>query len=52
MLEQKGMPRENVHALLGGEQSAAEFFGGARKLTRDEIEEIRDVLGIPADLLL
>ena len=52
MLDQKGMPREKVHALLGGEQSAAQFFGGARKLTREEIEELRDLLGIPADLLL
>jgi HTH-type transcriptional regulator/antitoxin HigA len=52
MLEQKGMPRGNVDALLGGEHSASQFFGGARKLTRDEIEALRDLLGIPADLLL
>jgi HTH-type transcriptional regulator/antitoxin HigA len=52
MLEQKGLPRENVDVLLGGEQSADQFFSGARKLSRDEIEALRDLLGIPADLLL
>ncbi|HEX8362100.1 MAG TPA: hypothetical protein VF613_18420 [Longimicrobium sp.] len=50
MLEQKGMRRADVERLLGG--SAAEFFRGERKLSRDEIESIRDLLGIPADLLL
>jgi len=52
MLEQKGMRREKVDALLGGAHSAAQFLGGARKLTRDEIEALRELLGIPADLLL
>jgi HTH-type transcriptional regulator/antitoxin HigA len=52
MLEQKALPRGDLDPLLGGEQSAAQFFCGARKLTRDEIEALRDLLGIPADLLL
>jgi HTH-type transcriptional regulator/antitoxin HigA len=52
MLEQKGLGRAEVNPLLGGEHSAAEFFAGTRKLSRDEIERIRDLLGIPADLLL
>jgi HTH-type transcriptional regulator/antitoxin HigA len=52
MLEQKGMPLENIDALLGGAKSAAQFFDGARKLSREEIEALRDLLGISADLLL
>jgi HTH-type transcriptional regulator/antitoxin HigA len=50
MLDQKGMKREDVERLLGA--SAPEFFQGERKLSREEIEEVRDLLGIPADLLL
>lgn len=52
MLDQKGMSREDIAATLGGEGSATWFFDGARKLSRDEIEKLRDLLGIPADLLL
>ena len=52
MLEQKGLPREGVDALLGGARSAAQFFGSGRKLSREEIEALRDLLGISADLLL
>ncbi|HEX8671513.1 MAG TPA: hypothetical protein VF710_06475 [Longimicrobium sp.] len=51
MLEQKGLRRENVDVLLGGAQSASQFLAGARKLTRNEIEGLRDLLGIPTDLL-
>lgn len=50
MLDQKGMRRDDVDRLLGG--SAPEFFRGERKLSREEIERVRDLLGIPADLLL
>jgi HTH-type transcriptional regulator/antitoxin HigA len=52
MLEQKGLSQSDVISMLGGADSAAEFFVGARKLSRDEIEGVRDLLGVPADLLL
>jgi HTH-type transcriptional regulator/antitoxin HigA len=52
MLEQKGLQRGEVNPMLGGEASASEFFSGTRKLSREEIEKLRDLLGIPADLLL
>ena len=52
MLEQKGMTRADLASLMGGRSRVSDFFSGKRPLSRGQIERLRDVLGIPADLLL
>jgi len=52
MLEQKGMDRADLAEAMGGRSRVSEFFSGKRKLSRGQIEALRDLLGIPADLLL
>lgn len=52
MLEQKGMTRSDLAAVLGGRSRVSEFFSGKRALSRTQIEALRDSPGIPADLLL
>lgn len=52
MLEQKGMTRRDLHDAMGGKARVSEFFAEKRKLSRSQIEALRDLLGIPADLLL
>ena len=52
MLEQKGLSRSDLHEVMGGKSRVSEFFAGKRKLSRAQIEAVRDFLGIPADLLL
>lgn len=51
-LEQKGMTRADLAPVLGGRSRVSEFFSGKRRLSVTQIQKIRDVLGIPADLLL
>lgn len=52
MLEQRGMARADLHAAMGGKARVSEFFAGKRRLSVDQIRALRDLLGIPADLLL
>lgn len=52
MLEQKGMTRADLHALMGGKARVSEFFAGKRRLSVEQIRALRDKLGIPADLLI
>lgn len=52
MLEQKGMARADLAALMGGRSRVSDFFAGKRSLSKGQIEALRDALGIPADLLL
>ena len=52
MLEQKGMTRADLAPLMGGRSRVSDFFSGKRPLSRGQIERLRGVLGIPADLLL
>ncbi len=52
MLEQKGMARADLHALMGGKARVSEFFSGKRRLSVAQIRTLRDELGIPADLLI
>lgn len=52
MLEQRGMERSELAAMLGGTDALETFFRGERDLTLPEIRALRDLLGIPADLLL
>jgi len=50
-LEQKGMVRAELTDALGGPGCVSDFFGG-KPLSRAQIVALRDLLGIPADLLL
>lgn len=52
MLEQKGMTRADLVPILGGRSRVSEFFSGKRRLSVLQMQKIRDVLGVPADLLL
>lgn len=50
--EQKGISSPDLAELLGGRSRLSEFFNGTRELSKSQILRIRDVLGIPADLLI
>ena len=52
MLEQKGLRRADLAEVMGGKARVSEFFSGKRELSREQIKGLRDLLGIPADLLL
>ena len=52
MLDQKGMNRSDLSTAMGGRSRVSEFFNAKRPLSRGQIERLRDLLGIPADLLL
>jgi HTH-type transcriptional regulator/antitoxin HigA len=52
MLEQKGMQRGDLADVMGGRSRVSDFFNGKRELSRSQIKALRDLLGIPADLLL
>jgi antitoxin component HigA of HigAB toxin-antitoxin module len=52
MLEQRGMQRSDLAELMGGRSRVSDFFNGKRELSRAQIKALRDLLGIPADLLL
>jgi len=52
MLEQKGMERSTLAELMGGRSRVSDFFRGKRALSNAQIKGLRDLLGIPADLLL
>jgi HTH-type transcriptional regulator / antitoxin HigA len=52
MLAQKEMQRADLVEIMGGKSRVSEFFAGERELSRTQIRALRDLLGIPADLLL
>lgn len=52
MLEQKGMSRSDLVEVMGGKSRVSEFLNGKRQLSRAQVEGLRHLLGIPADLLL
>lgn len=52
VLEQRGMRRADLADLMGGRSRVSNFFSGKRELSRRQIEALRDLLNIPADLLL
>ncbi|HKP74159.1 MAG TPA: helix-turn-helix domain-containing protein [Longimicrobiaceae bacterium] len=52
MLEQKGMQRGDLADAMGGRSRVSDFFNGKRELSRSQIKALRDLLGVPADLLL
>lgn len=52
MLEQNGLTRADLTTVMGGKSRVSEFFSGKRDLSREQIKALREMLGIPADLLL
>ena len=52
MLEQKGMKRADLDEVMGGKSRVSEFWSGKRELSKSQVEGLRRVLGIPADVLL
>ena len=52
VLEQREMQRSDLAEAMGGRSRVSDFFNGKRELSRAQIKALRDLLGIPADLLL
>jgi HTH-type transcriptional regulator/antitoxin HigA len=52
MLEQKGLDRTDLDDVMGGKSRVSEFLSGKRELSKSQVEGLRRVLGIPADVLL
>lgn len=52
MLEQQGMTRADLAPILGGRSRVSEFFSSKRRLSVPQMRRLRDVLHIPADLLM
>jgi HTH-type transcriptional regulator/antitoxin HigA len=52
MAEQKGISQGELAELMGGRSRLSDFLNGKRTLSRSQILELRDTLGIPADLLI
>ena len=52
MLEQKGMTRADLYDVMGGKSRVSEFFSEKRELSINQVRALRDVLAIPADLLI
>jgi HTH-type transcriptional regulator/antitoxin HigA len=52
MLEQKGLDRSDLDDVMGGKSRVSEFLNGKRELSKTQVEGLRRLLGIPADVLL
>jgi HTH-type transcriptional regulator/antitoxin HigA len=52
MLEQRGMTRADLYEAMGGKARVSEFFAGKRRLSVEQIRALRDLLHVPADLLI
>jgi HTH-type transcriptional regulator/antitoxin HigA len=52
MLDQKGMERSELAAIMGGRSRVSDFFNGKRDLSKSQITALRELLGIPADVLM
>ena len=52
MLEQKGLDRSDLDEVMGGKSRVSDFLNGKRDLSKSQIEGLRRMLGIPADILL
>jgi Fic family protein/antitoxin component HigA of HigAB toxin-antitoxin module len=52
MLEQKGLERSDLDDVMGGKSRVSEFLNGKRDLSKTQVEALRKLLGIPADVLL
>jgi HTH-type transcriptional regulator / antitoxin HigA len=52
MLEQKDLERSDLDDVMGGKSRVSEFLNGKRDLSKSQVEGLRRLLGIPADVLL
>jgi HTH-type transcriptional regulator / antitoxin HigA len=52
MLSQRSLQRADLTEIMGGRSRVSEFFNGRRELSKSQIQGLRDLLGIPADLLM
>ncbi|MGQ0640591.1 MAG: helix-turn-helix domain-containing protein [Gemmatimonadaceae bacterium] len=52
MLEQRGMKRADLAAHFGGRSRVSDFFAGKRELSVGQIQTLRRLFGVSADLLL
>jgi HTH-type transcriptional regulator/antitoxin HigA len=51
-LEQHGMTRAELAECMGGRSRVSDFFKGVRHLSTAQIKALRELLGVPADLLI
>lgn len=51
-LEQRGMERAELHEVMGGKSRVSEFLNGTRGLSLPQAKRLRDLLGIPLDVLV
>jgi HTH-type transcriptional regulator/antitoxin HigA len=51
-IEQLGLARIDLEPIMGGKSRVSEFLTGRRPLSMTQLVRLRDVLGIPADLLI
>lgn len=52
MMEQKGLSRADLEGPMGGSSRVSEFLSGKRDLSKSQVQALRRLLGIPADVLL
>lgn len=52
MLDQRGMTRSDLSDVMGGRSRVSEFFSGGRPLSTAQLQGLRGLLGLPADVLL
>jgi HTH-type transcriptional regulator/antitoxin HigA len=52
MLEQRGMSRADLADVMGGKSRVSEFFADKRDLSINQVRALREVLNVPADLLI
>ncbi len=51
-LEQKGLARADLSAVMGGKSRVSEFFSGKRRLSLTQAKHLRELLGVPLDGLV
>jgi HTH-type transcriptional regulator / antitoxin HigA len=51
-LEQHEMTRAELAPVMGGGSRVSDFFRGVRALSTSQMKALRELLGVPADLLL
>lgn len=52
MAEQKGVSPGELAEVLGGRSRLSDFMNRKRELSREQIKKLRQLLGVPADLLI
>lgn len=52
MLEQKRLDRTSLYDAMGGKSHVSEFFSRKRELSHGQIKALRNLLRLPAYLLL